>query len=101
MMKHLALCLLASVVLASAAPAQIPAPGKPYREPAVKTVQSTEDCIRQAFDLAQNAEAKIVEEDKLDQIEDLLARMEAMCDAKQYSEAMAIAEELQKVIEGE
>ena len=101
MIKQVALGVLASALLVGAASAQILPPGKPYREPAVKNVQSSEECIRQAFDLAQNAEATSLTEDKLDLIEDLLARMEALCDAKQWGEAMALADDIQKVIEGE
>ena len=81
--------------------ARAPVPSKPLWEPIARPVQSSEECIRHAFDLAQSAEAKIIAEDKLDQIEDLLARMEALCDAKQWDEAMAVAEDIQKVIEGE
>ena len=101
MIKQVALSVLVGILGLGAALARAPAPSKPLWESAVRTVQSSEECIRHAFDLAQNAEAKIVAEDRLDQIEDLLARMEALCDAKQWGEAMALAEDIQKVIEGE
>ena len=101
MIKQVASSVLAGALAMGVALARPPAPGKPLREPAVRAVQSSQECIRHAFDLAQNAEAKIVAEEKLDQVEDLLARMEALCDAKQWGEAMALAEDIQKVIEGE
>ena len=101
MIKQVALGVLVGILSSGVVLARAPAPSKPLWEAAVRTVQSSEECIRHAFDLAQSAEAKIVAEEKLDQIEDLLARMEALCDAKQWGEARAVAEDIQKVIESE
>lgn len=101
MSKQFALGVLSSAFFAGAVLAQPPAPRPPERSAPAILVQSSEECMKRAFDLAETAEAKIAAEDKLDQIEDLLTRMEMHCDAKQWNEAMAVADEIQKVIESE
>lgn len=83
---------------ASSAVAQTatPAPSDP-----ALAVQSVEDCMRAASDLAEAAEAKSLDEDKLDSIEDLLIKMEAHCDAREFAEAVSVAREIQAFIDGD
>lgn len=57
-----------------------------------------EDCLNQAFELAQQAEKKNLDDAKLDKLEDMLTRMETHCDAKQFAEAAAVAKEIAAVI---
>lgn len=60
---------------------------------------SSEDCLKQAFQLAQLAESKKLSDERLDKIEELLTKMESHCDAKKLSEASAIAADIKAVIE--
>lgn len=76
-----ALAGIASVALAQAIPA------------------SSEDCLKQAFQLAQTAENKNLSDDKLDKIEELLTKMESHCDAKKFPEATAIATDIKAAID--
>ncbi|HEX6610470.1 MAG TPA: hypothetical protein VF051_06800 [Hyphomicrobiaceae bacterium] len=59
-----------------------------------------DDCLKAAFDLAQAAEEKSLAEDVLDKVEEALQRMEGHCDANQFSEAMAVATDIQTLIDG-
>jgi len=60
-----------------------------------------DDCLKAAFDLAQAAEDKKLSEDKLDRIEEMLTKMETHCDANQFNEAMAVANDIKSVIDGQ
>jgi hypothetical protein len=80
-----ALILLANSALAQQA--QLPA--------------TADDCLKAVFDLAQSAEEKQLGEDKLDKIEELLTKMESHCDANQFAEAMAVAKDVESVIQGQ
>ena len=62
---------------------------------------STEDCLRHASELADSAEASDMSEDKIDLIEDMLARMEAHCEAKEFVEASALAQQIQNAIDSD
>ncbi len=59
---------------------------------------NSDDCLKVAFDLALVAESKNLSNEKLDQIEDLLTRMETHCDAKQFVEAAAVASDLKLIL---
>ena len=52
-------------------------------------------CVQAAYDLAQAAEAKQLGNDKLDKIEDLLNKMEDLCDSDKVAEAMAVAKDIE------
>jgi hypothetical protein len=89
MSKHLACVAAIMILLASSAvaqQAQVPA--------------TPDDCLKSAFDLAQAVEEKNLADDVLDNVEDLLTRMEGHCDANQFAEAMAVAADIKTVIDG-
>lgn len=60
---------------------------------------SSDECLKQAFQLAQLAEGKKLAEAKLDKIEELLTKMESHCDAKKFAEASTIAKDIKSAIE--
>ena len=62
--------------------------------------QDADSCLKQAFDLAQSAEGKKLGDDKLAKVEELLAKMEGQCDAKQFADADKTAVEVKAAIEG-
>ena len=62
------------------------------------TPSTPDQCMKAAFDLAQTAEDKKLPNDKLDKIEELLTKMEDHCDAKQFTEAMAVAKDIESAI---
>lgn len=68
-------------------PAATPAPASGQQA----ALETPEDCMKLATDLAQSAEEKDLSADKLDKIDDLLIKMETHCDAKQFSDAMTVA----------
>jgi hypothetical protein len=99
---------LSSVVFAQTAP--IPAPAEPpsATSPAgapaatgsgATAVNSPEDCLKAAFDIAQTAEDKKLADDQLSKIEDLLTKMESHCDAKQFTEAANVGSDLKALIQ--
>ena len=55
-------------------------------------------CVQAAADLAQAAEAKQLDNDKLDKIEDLLTKMEDLCDSNKVAEAMDVAKDIEAEI---
>lgn len=75
---------------------QAPAPSAPQLSAAPK---NPDECIEAASSLAESAEAKKLAENKLDRIEELLVKMETHCDAKQFPEAMAVANDIKAMIE--
>lgn len=62
--------------------------------------QDADSCLKQAFDLAQAAEAKKLAESQLAKVEELLAKMEGHCDAKQFADADKTAKDVQAAIDG-
>ena len=65
-----------------------------------QTVPATSDeCLKQAFQLAQSAESKKLSDEKLDKIEELLTKMESHCDAKKFAEANVIAADIKAAID--
>jgi Skp family chaperone for outer membrane proteins len=59
---------------------------------------NAEDCLKAAFEIAQAAEGKNLANDQLDKIEEMLTRMESHCDAKQFTEAAAVATDLKSMM---
>lgn len=62
------------------------------------TPATPDDCIKVTFDLAQKAEDKKMSNDDLDKVEQLLAKMEGHCDAKQFQDAMAVSNDIKQFI---
>lgn len=86
MLKPVHVALIAGLVFAGVARAETPA-------------SNAEDCLKSAFDIAQVAEDKKLSNELLDKVEDLLTKMEGYCDAKQFTEAAAVATDLKQLIE--
>lgn len=61
--------------------------------------QDADSCLKQAFDLAQAAEGKKLPDSQLAKVEELLAKLEGQCDAKQFAEADQTAKEVQAAID--
>ncbi len=81
------------------APQAQPAPAPQGAQAPAGAPQNPDECIQAATGLAEAAEAKKLSEDKLDKIEDLLTKMETHCDAKQFVEAMAVANDIKSLID--
>jgi hypothetical protein len=64
-----------------------------------QTAANPEECMNSTFALAHASEVKKLSEDEADKVEGLLVKMGDMCDANQYAEAMAVAEDLKGMIE--
>lgn len=60
---------------------------------------NVDDCLKQAFELAQSAEEKNLADAKLDKIEALLTKMEGHCDQNNFKEAATVAVEIKTEIE--
>jgi hypothetical protein len=102
MIKQLALVLTFSAALVTASIAQTAAPAPapaPAAEAAAATPATPDDCIKAAFELAQKAEDKKMSNDELDKLEQMLSKMENFCDAKQFTEAMAVSKDIKAVID--
>lgn len=87
MLKSIATAAICLGITAGAAFGQANAPASP------------EECMKTAFDIAQVAENKKLPDDQLDQIEELLTQMEGLCDAKQFTDAAAVATNIKTMIE--
>lgn len=57
-----------------------------------------DDCLKQAFDLAQEAEKKKLGEGDLDKLEAMLSKMEAHCDAKEFDAAAKQGSEIKTML---
>lgn len=60
---------------------------------------NVDDCLKQAFELAQSAEEKNLQDAKLAKLETLLTRMEGHCDSNQFTEAAGVAAEIRNEID--
>lgn len=80
------------------APAQ---PEAELKDGDVKLAADPESCLRAAADLALVAEERKVAESRLDKIDDLLIKMERHCDARQFTEAQAVAKDIKSIIQSE
>lgn len=55
-------------------------------------------CMQAAYDLANAAEQKQLPNERQDKVEDLLNKMEDLCDAERVPEAMALAKDIEAEI---
>lgn len=62
--------------------------------------QDADSCLKQAFDLASAAEAKKLGDAQLAKVEELLAKLEGQCDAKDFAAADKTVAEVKGAIEG-
>lgn len=60
--------------------------------------KDSDECLKRAIDLAESAESKKLPEDKLAKIEDLLTKLEGHCEQSQFTEAAAVATEIEGAI---
>ncbi len=106
--KSLAIATLMSGLLAGVVCAQTttqttgPTATAPMSAPAPSASSAPDNpdqCLKAASDLAQSAEERKLGEAQLDKIEDLLTKMESHCDAKQFTEAMAVGNDIKTLIE--
>lgn len=74
-------------------------PAAPASASELSAASNPDDCLKAASELAVDAEARKLAEDRLDKIEDLLVKMETHCDAKQFPEALAVAKDIKSLIE--
>jgi len=88
MLKHVVPALIMSTLLAGGAIAQ-------------EQQKDANHCVQAAYDLAQAAEQKELSNERLDKVEDLLTKMEDLCDADRVAEAMAVAKDIEAEINAE
>lgn len=83
------------------APSATPAPSTPATPGAAPAAEmaNPDECIKAAFDLAQAAEDKKLSDDKIEKVDELLTKMETHCDARQFTEAMAVGRDIRTLIE--
>ena len=94
MIKRLILAAAACAALTGASFAQDkPAAEEQPADPAV------EACLQKAFELAQSAEQKKLTDGDLDQLEQMLSKMEAHCDAKEQADADKVGGEIQAMLD--
>ncbi|MEQ1646993.1 MAG: hypothetical protein ABL898_00280 [Hyphomicrobiaceae bacterium] len=79
--------------------AQAPAPQAPATAAAPNAVANADDCLKNAFEIAQKAEEKKLSNTDLDKIEELLTTMEGHCDANRFKEAMVVHTDIKSLIE--
>jgi hypothetical protein len=130
MIKRMATAAALSILLGSAVVAQAPAPVEaPARPPAASTASPSsqegapatdatttgsvpapaaevapstpEACIAVAAELGVAAEEKPLADDKLDQLDELFSKMETLCDAQQFAEAMGVAKDIRTMLDGQ
>ena len=85
----------------AAPPAAAPAPpaaSAPAAMPSDAQPTTAEQCLKSAFTLAEKAEAKKLSNEEIDKLEEMLTKMETHCDAKQYGEAHAMAQQIEQSI---
>lgn len=63
--------------------------------------QDANQCVQAAYDLAQEVESKQLGNDRLDKIEDLLNKMEDLCDSNKVAEAMDLAKDIEAEMNAE
>lgn len=85
MIARLALAAAAGFLAASPALAQ-------------SVAANVDDCLKQAFELAQSAEEKNLPDAKLDKLEALLTQMEGHCDSNKFQEAAGVATQIKTEI---
>lgn len=63
--------------------------------------QDANQCVQTAYDLAQAVDGKELGADRLDKIEDLLNKMEDLCDSNKVAEAMDVAKDIEAEMNAE
>ncbi len=122
MLKHLMIAVSMSALMVGGALAQAPAASEPptmenagqaapmtqaepQAQPQADTqstgTASADQCLQSAMTLAKSAEQKSLADDKLDKIEQMLAKMEDLCDANQFSEAQAMVKDIESAIKSQ
>lgn len=98
-----ALASLLAVVAAPAALAQSaadrPTAAAPGTLAPAAAIESQDQCLAAATELAELAEKRQLSEQRRDQLEELLVRMESLCDARQFPEATAVVRDIRRMIE--
>jgi hypothetical protein len=62
-------------------------------------VANADECLKNAFEIAQKAEEKKLSNTELDKIEELLTTMESHCDANRFKEAMVVHTDIKTMID--
>lgn len=96
MSKRVATAIILGVLMTGPALAQSATPAETAASP-----DTVEACITTAANLGSDAESKTLSEDKLDQLDQLFSKMEALCDGKQFAEAMAVATDIKTMLDGQ
>ncbi|MGD9783830.1 MAG: hypothetical protein AB7E80_15245 [Hyphomicrobiaceae bacterium] len=65
---------------------------------AALAADNPDDCLKEAFDLAQSAEGKKLSDAELDSLENMLSKMEAHCDAKEFADATKAGGEIKAML---
>ena len=65
-----------------------------------ETMHSPEACMKAATDLARAAEEKKLPKPKLEQIDVLVTKIASHCEAEQFTEAIAVAQQAQAIVDG-
>jgi hypothetical protein len=77
-----------------------PAPGAASTAGTADTPQTADACIAAAAELGEVAEGKGLADDKLEKLDQLFSRLEALCDGQQFKEAMAVAGDIRTLLDG-
>ena len=101
MLERMAIVVLLAAATSGLAMAQTPPQSTPVVPgPPPISAQSSDECLRRAMSLAEEAEDKQLAEDRLERIDDLLLKMETHCDARQFGDAAAVALDIRAAIDG-
>lgn len=60
--------------------------------------KTSDDCFKNAIDLAKSAEEKKLGDDKLAKVEELLTKMEGQCEEQKFAEAATTANDIKAAI---
>lgn len=63
--------------------------------------KNPEECLRAAFSLAEAAERKKLPSPQMAKVEEQLTKMEGLCDARQYNDAMSVARNVRVLIDAQ
>ena len=98
MLKHI---IAAAALLAGLATSTLAADktAGPSSRISVAALATPDDCLKSAFDLAQQAEARKLSSAEAEQIEDMLSKLEDHCDARRFPEAEAMAGQIAAMID--
>ena len=96
MIKRVATAFVVGLLMSGTALAQAAAPTETAESPT-----TVEACITTAASLGSTAESKTLSEEKIDQLDQLFSKMEALCDGKQFAEAMVVASDIKTMLDGQ